>query len=372
VAPGEARIARWVRPEVRALSAYQVPEDQGFLKLDAMENPYRLPSDLVEAWVEVLRQVPLNRYPDGEGRGLKRRLGVYLGVPEGAALLLGNGSDELIQMISLTVGGPGRVLLTPEPGFSMYRVIGTVAGLTTAGVPLEPGGFGLARTRVLEAIDRYRPALVIIGYPNNPTGNLFDRALLMEVIEASPGLVLVDEAYFSFSGQTLFHAIPRYRHLLVLRTLSKIGLAGLRLGALIGAPEWLSEINKTRLPYNIGALSLTSGEFLLSHGEVLEAQVRQIRAARRDLYRALHAIEGIEVWPSDTNFLLFRVRGRAEGLYEGLKREGILIKNLHGSHPLLEDCLRVTVGERAENETFLDCVRRQLQADLNGPLPGGG
>lgn len=356
----EARIARWVRPEVRALRAYQVPENQGFLKLDAMENPYRLPTEIVAAWVEVLRQVPLNRYPDGEGRVLKRRLGAYLGVPEDAELLLGNGSDELIQMLALTVGGPGRVLVTPEPGFSMYPVIGTVAGLSTVGVPLEPTRFALEPDNILEAIERHRPALVIIGYPNNPTGNLFDRALLTTIIETSPGLVLIDEAYFNFSGQTMIHAIPQHRHLLVLRTLSKIGLAGLRLGALIGAPEWLSEVNKTRLPYNIGALSLASGEFLLTHAAVLEAQIDRIRAQRCVVHEALNAIEGIEVWPSDTNFILFRVRKRAHALHEGLQREGILIKNLNGSHPLLEDCLRVTVGDALENETFLACLRSHM------------
>lgn len=359
---GEGRIATWVRPEIRSLTAYRVPEDGGFVKLDAMENPYRLPPEVLEAWLEVLRTVPLNRYPDGEGRALKRRLRNYLGVPEGADVLLGNGSDELIQMLCLSVAGPGRVLLTPEPGFSMYRVIATVAGLGTVGISLDPARFDLEREAVLAAIERHRPAVVVLGYPNNPSGNLFARATLIEIIAASPGLVLVDEAYFNFSGRTMIEAVLRFRHLLVLRTLSKIGLAGLRLGALIGAPEWLEEINKTRLPYNVGSLALASGELVLAHAAVLEAQIERILAGRRTLHAALSAIDGIEVWPSDTNFLLFRARGRAAGLYQRLKGEGILIKDLSGSHPLLEDCLRVTVGEPVENEAFLACVRRHMQA----------
>jgi histidinol-phosphate aminotransferase len=213
---------------------------------------------------------------------------------------------------------------------------------------------------MLKAIETHEPALVALCYPNNPTGNLFDRADVEAIIEASPGVVLIDEAYFNFADETFFDALSKYEHVMVLRTLSKLGLAGLRVGMLIGSPAWLQEINKLRLPYNLNTLSQKSCEFMLGHAEVLTAQAERIRADRESLYRELRAMPGLEVWPSQTNFLLLRVGCGAGRLFEELKKHKILVKNLDGAHPLLSGCLRVTIGTPEENRSFVTALEKLL------------
>ncbi|HEB99130.1 MAG TPA: histidinol-phosphate transaminase [Thiotrichales bacterium] len=353
----EDRVRRWIRPEVRALSAYHVPDPGDAIKLDAMENPYPWPEPLVDAWLEKLRSVSLNRYPDPAARALKARLLDTMGVPAGMDLLLGNGSDELIQMIVLAVAAPGRVVLAPEPSFVMYHLIAEVVGMRYVGVPLGKD-FALDAGAMAEAIRAHEPAVTFLAYPNNPTGNLFDEAAVRAVIEQSPGLVVVDEAYAAFARDSFMEALAEYDNLLVLRTLSKMGLAGLRLGLLAGSPAWLGEIDKTRLPYNINVLSQVSAEFALEHREVLDRQTADIRRDRALLFDALAALPGIEPWPSEANFILFRTPpGQADSIFEGLKARGVLIKNLSSQGGMLTDCLRVTVGTPDENRAFLEALR---------------
>jgi histidinol-phosphate aminotransferase len=353
-------IEHWVRPEIRALSAYHVPDPGDCIKLDAMENPYRWPDELVSAWLERLRSVSINRYPDPAARRLQTALRGAMQVPDGMAVLLGNGSDELIQMIVQTLAAPGRVILAPEPTFVMYRLIAQVVGLRFAGVPLTDD-FALDLDAMLEAIDLHQPAVVFLAYPNNPTGNLFDAAGVRRIIEAAPGLVVVDEAYAAFASDSFMAMLSEYANLLVLRTVSKMGLAGLRLGLLVGPQDWLGEIDKTRLPYNIGVLTQASAEFALEHQEVLDAQTAQIRADRATMFAALQALPDLTVYPSEANFILFRApAGRATELFDGLRSRGVLIKNLSAAGGALRDCLRVTVGAPAENDAFLRALRELL------------
>ncbi len=360
--PGTPRrdVERWVRPEIRALRAYEVAEPAGRIKLDAMENPYPWPAELLEGWLDTLRRVSVNRYPDPGARALKAGMRAAMGVPEGADVLVGNGSDELIQMILLTVAGRDRAVLAPEPTFVMYRLIATVAGMRYVGVDLRPD-FGLDLDAMLAAIEREAPAVVFLAYPNNPTGRLYAREEVLRIVEAAPGLVVVDEAYAPFAQATLMDALAAHPRLLVLRTVSKMGLAGLRLGLLAGHPEWLAEIDKTRLPYNVGSLNQASGEFALRHRDAFEAQAERIREDRAALHAALEAVEGVRPYPSAANFILFRVpHGMARRVHEGLLARGVLVKCLDGQHPLLADCLRVTVGTPEENEAFLEALRDTL------------
>lgn len=363
VAMGHAvntRVLDWIRPEVQAQTAYQVPAADDLIKLDAMENPYSWPPEMVEAWTEVLRDVTLNRYPDPGASRLKERLRDTFEIPAESAILLGNGSDELIQMILMAVGGANRVVLAPEPSFSMYRIISTNVGVIYQGVPLAPD-FTLDVIATREAIADRRPAVVFIAYPSNPTGNLFAIEDICTLIEAAPGLVVLDEAYAAFCDASFMEYLQRYEHLLILRTVSKLGLAGLRLGYLVGAPAWLQEIDKLRLPYNIGVLTQASAEFALSHYAVLLEQAKRIRADRQSLFDSLEALPGITAYPSQANFILLRVAaGRAVEIFERLRQEGVLIKNLHGSHPALQDCLRITVGTPEENRAFLSALRTTL------------
>ena len=346
--------ADWVRHEVRALSAYHVPDATGLIKLDAMENPYAWPAELLQAWQARLATAELNRYPDPQAQSLKQQLRKSMPIPPSTELLLGNGSDEIIQMLALTVGGPGRVILAPEPGFVMFRMIAAFTGTGYVGVPLRADDFALDADAMLAAIRKHRPALVFLANPNNPTGNRFDEAALRSIIEAAPGLVVVDEAYYPFCDGDCLGWLAEYEHLLVMRTLSKLGLAGLRLGLIAGRPEWLCELDKTRLPYNINVLTQLSTAFALEHAQAFAEQAAAIRAERGVLAEALQQMPGLKAYPSEANFILFRAQaGQAGRIHTALRSAGVLVKNLDGSSPLLADCLRVTVGKPDENRAFL-------------------
>ena len=353
-------VERWVRPEIRAIAPYHVPDPGRLIKLDAMENPYTWPPELVEAWLKALRGVPVNRYPDPQAGALKAGLREAMGIPAGMEILLGNGSDEIIQMLALALGA-GKSVLAPEPAFVMYRMIATFAGMDYVGVPLTPR-FELDLPAMLAAMERHQPALIYLAYPNNPTGNLFDMAAMHEVITAAPGLVVVDEAYHAFAEASFMGRLGEYPNLLVMRTVSKLGLAGLRLGFLAGEGAWLSQLDKVRLPYNINVLTQVSAEFALRHSAVFDEQTRRIREERARLSEGLCGVEGLEVYPSAANFILFRTpAGWADALFEGLKARGVLIKNLNTAGGPLRDCLRVTVGTPEENDAFLTALRQGLR-----------
>jgi histidinol-phosphate aminotransferase len=354
-------INKLIRAEIQALKAYHVPDSTGLVKLDAMENPFGWPESLKDDWLDVLRSVELNRYPNPQAPLLHAGLRESMEIPAEMGLLLGNGSDELIQLLALAVAQPGRKVLSLDPGFVMYRMIAGFCGLEYLGVALRPGDFSIDVPLVLETIKREQPALIFLAYPNNPTGNRFDAEDMVQIIEASRGLVVVDEAYAPFTDCSFLGLLGDWPNLLVMRTLSKMGLAGLRLGYLVGPQVWLDEIDKLRLPYNINVLTQASAAFALRHKEMLDAQARAIRAGRQQLIHSLGALDGIHAFPSEANFILIRVpRGRAGAIFDGLKVHGVLIKNLDGVHPLLEDCLRVTVGQPEENAAFLGALQAVL------------
>lgn len=348
-------VSHWIRPEIRSLSAYHVPDRTNLVLLDAMENPHPWPGPLAQQWLQRLSRAEINRYPDPQAHALKTRLRAVAGVPDGAELLFGNGSDEIIQLICMAVSAAGRVVMAPEPGFVMYRMTATACGLGFVGVNLR-GDFSLDMPAMREAIARHQPAVLFLAYPNNPTGNCWSDADIGELIRLAPGLVVVDEAYEPFARRTFLSRVGQYPNLVVMRTLSKLGLAGLRLGYLCGAPEWLTELDKLRLPYNINTLTQLSAEFALEHVDVLQAQADGIRALRATLIDRLNAMPGFTAYPSDANFVLFRTPpGRAGALHAGLLKRGVLIKNL--SRPgLLADCLRVTVGSAQEQTRFLEAL----------------
>jgi histidinol-phosphate aminotransferase len=348
------KIVRWVRPEVRALRSYHVPDSRGLIKLDAMENPYSWPESLKPAWLETLRAVELNRYPDPAAHALKARLRDALVIPPGADILLGNGSDELIQIILLALAQPGAQALAPTPTFSMYQQIAVAVGMEFVGVPLK-ADFTLDREATLKAMKAYNPAAVFLSYPNNPTGNLFDAADIESILEAAPAVVVLDEAYHAFAEASFMERLARYPNLLVMRTLSKQGMAGLRVGILAGGPAWLTEFDKLRLPYNVGSLAQASVEFALAHAGAFDAQCREVREERAKLYLDLSRLPGVQVWPSRANFILFRVRD-AQTVHAHLRRAGVLIKNLNAAGGTLAGCLRVTVGTPRENAAFLTAL----------------
>lgn len=356
-------VTRLIAPQVRALSAYSVADASGLIKLDAMENPYAWPAELKEQWLACMRDIDVNRYPDPKATQLKALLRETLTVPESVELLLGNGSDELIQLLILAIGGPGSVVFAPEPSFAMYALVARATGRRFESVALDEADFSLRLDATLAVIREQQPALIFIAYPNNPTGNLFAAEQLKAVIDAASGVVVVDEAYAPFAGKSFFSELGKRPNLLVLRTVSKLGLAGLRLGVLVGAPAWIEQLDKLRLPYNLNVLTQKSAEFALSHYAVFEQQTRQIIRDRGDLYARLTAMDGVQVWPSDANFLLVRAaRGKGTATMEALRARGVLVKNLHGASPALDDCLRITVGTPDENAALLTALEQIIAA----------
>ncbi len=348
-----------LRQEVLALHAYHAPAGTGMLKLDAMENPYPLPQNLCEEMARLVMDAPINRYPDASARNLKEKIRTVTGLPQGMDILLGNGSDEIIQLLAMAVNKPGAVLLGVEPSFVMYKMIAAFTGMQYVGVPLTDD-FSLDLPAVLEAVRRHRPALVFLAYPNNPTGNLFDPDAITRIIEAAPGLVVVDEAYYAFTDASFIPQLAQFPNLLVMRTFSKLGMAGLRLGFLAGAERWLGHLEKLRLPYNVGVLPQLVAEILLQHHDVLMQQAAKIRQDRTWLYERLVGTVDVRAYPSEANFILFRV-DHAGKVFEGLKQRNILIKNLHGAHPALDHCLRVTVGTPEQNELFVTALQESIQ-----------
>ena len=349
-----------IRSEIVALKAYHVPDSAGLVKLDAMENPYSLPAELQVEVARLAETAELNRYPDPGAARLKASLRQALDIPSGMEVLLGNGSDEIIQMLTMAAARPGAVVLGLEPSFVMFRMIAMFCGVRFVGVPLKTD-FSLDADKVIAAIAEHQPALVFIAYPNNPTGNLFDEAAMTRIIEAAPGMVVVDEAYHAFAGRSFMPRLKDHPNLLVMRTLSKSGLAGLRLGLIAGTGAWLSQVDKVRLPYNINVLTQLVAERVLRHHERLAQQAAAIKAERTRLFDELKRMPGVQPFPSDANFILFKT-GKAEQIFNGLRQRGVLIKNLHGSHPALADCLRVTVGTPAEDARFLDALNETVNA----------
>jgi histidinol-phosphate aminotransferase len=355
-----------IRADVRALSAYHVPDASGLIKLDAMENPYTLPADLQQELGQRLAAVALNRYPVPSYAGLKAAIRSQLGVPAGFDVVLGNGSDELISIVSVACAKPGAKVLAPLPGFVMYAMSAQLAGMEFIGVPLK-SDLTLDLDAMLTAIRSHRPAITYLAYPNNPTGNLFDPDAILAVLGevGDSGVVIVDEAYQPFAGTTFMPRLSEHDNLIVMRTISKQGLAGIRLGYMSAASALLAEFDKVRPPYNINVLTEATATFVLEHRDVLDQQASAICSERASLLAALSAISGIHVFPSAANFILLRIeRPGLSGtqVFDRLLAQKVLVKNVGKMHALLENCLRVTVSTPTENALFLAALQSSLNS----------
>ncbi len=353
----------WIRPEIKALTAYHVPDASGYIKLDAMENPYSWPQDLINKWLELLGDASLNRYPDPSAKQLKAKIQTRLDLPGDSEIILGNGSDELIQLILMAVSGKDRVVMSVEPSFVMYKMIASFLDMPYVGVPLsnKHDQFEIDLELMLDKINQHQPAVIFIAYPNNPTGNLFSEPSVDKILSSTDAIVVIDEAYFAFADKSYANKLSKYENLIVMRTVSKMGLAGLRLGYMAGSKSLLDEMDKVRLPYNINILTQLSTEFALEHKSVLDQQTEQIKQDREKLAKELKMIDGVKVYPSDANFILLRLfEHDADEVFASLKEQNILIKNLSHADASLKNCLRVTVGKAEENMLFLSVFKSTL------------
>ncbi len=349
-----SRLSDLVKPEVLGLTAYRAEEPcPDLVKLDANESPFPLPDRIRQELFQALREVEVNRYPDPKAERLKGALAAAHGVPPGQ-LVLGNGSEELIQTLLMAVGEPDTTVLAPAPTFSMYELIATAQGLRFEGVPLGPR-FEPDLPGLVEALERARPRAVFLASPNNPTGGVFSEVEIIKVLSAAPGLVVVDEAYGPYAGRSMLPHLVDQERLVILRTLSKIGLAGLRVGYLVAHHSLAAELEKVRLPFNVNAYSQAAAVVVLAHREWIESNVRRVIRERARVAKGFAGLPGVEAFPSEANFILFRTNHASDAVFEGLLAEGILVRNLGGA-PGLQNCLRVTVGTTEENDRFLDGV----------------
>ncbi|MCA0177419.1 MAG: histidinol-phosphate transaminase [Proteobacteria bacterium] len=348
------RLRHVLRADIQGLHGYAVQPSAGLVKLDTMENPYRLPPPLQAQLGERLASVALNRYPAERIDDLRAALARHAQLPEGCALMLGNGSDELISLLTQALV-PGATVLAPVPGFVMYGLAAQLAGRAFVGVPTT-ADFALDGPALLAAVERHQPALIWLAYPNNPTANLWDDAVIDAVIARAPGLVVMDEAYQPFAARDSLARLQRHPHVLLMRTLSKFGLAGVRVGYLMGRTAWINQFEKLRPPFNVSVLNAEAALFALEHEAEYAAQAAAIRAERERLLAALPALCQ-QVYPSQANMILVRVAD-ADATFAALKAHGVLVKNVSGLHPLLAHCLRLTVGTPAENDRLLAALRK--------------
>ena len=347
------------------MHAYPVQDSVGLLKLDAMENPHRLSGALQAQLGQRLGALALNRYPSGRIDDLRRALAQHAGVPAGFDLMLGNGSDELISLLAMACDLPGACVLAPVPGFVMYGLSAQLQGLKFVGVPLD-NNFELDEAAMQHAIATHQPAIIYLAYPNNPTANLWDDRAIQRIIAVAPGFVVIDEAYQPFAGSSFMERIADYNNVLLMRTMSKFGLAGVRIGYLVARAPLIAQIDKVRPPYNISVLNAECALFALEHADVFAAQAQDIVAQRAMLLQALGRLAGVQAFRSDANMILLRVvtqpgtTADAAGVFQRLKSRGILVKNVSAMHPLLDNCLRITVGTEAENHAMLTALKECL------------
>jgi len=350
-----------IRQDVQSMHAYAIQDAKGMVKLDAMENPFSLSPELQKQLGDRLGALALNRYPGDRTNVLRAQLAQYAQMPEGFDIMLGNGSDELITLVSVACDVPGATFVAPVPGFVMYAMSAQLQGLNFLGVPLTPN-FELDEPAMLKAIAEHKPAVVYLAYPNNPTGTLWDADVIERIVVAQGqqgGIIVMDEAYQPFASQTYMDRVAQHGHVLLMRTLSKFGLAGVRLGYMVGPRALIAQIDKVRPPYNISVLNCECALFALEHADVFAAQAAQIRQERDKLCQTLAVLPGVQVFPSQANMLLVRMPD-ATKCFEGMKTKGILVKNVSKMHSLLNNCLRLTVGTPAENAQMLAAFKESL------------
>ena len=353
------RMSRYLRADVQGMHGYAVQPSTGLVKVDTMENPFRLPPALRRQLGERLAEVALNRYPAERGDVLRAELAKHANMPAGCDIMLGNGSDELISLLTLAADVPGNVVMAPLPGFVMYEMSARLQGLKFVGVPLTPD-FELDGPAMLAAVREHQPALLYIAYPNNPTANLWDDAVVDAVIEAAPGLVVIDEAYQPFAARDSLERLKRHEHVVLMRTMSKFGLAGVRIGYMMGRQALIAEIDKLRPPFNVSVLNCEAALFALEHVDEYAKQAATIRSEREKLYGEISRLPGVHPFPSEANMILARVPD-AKRVFEGMRARGVLIKNVSGLHPLLANCIRITIGTPEENPQTLAALRGALE-----------
>ena len=346
-----------IRTDILRSSAYHiadVPHD--CVKLDAMESPYDFPPDMQNALGERLKSAPIRLYPNIAADDFIPKLKATFNIPNTAAVAVGNGSDELIQFITMLVARENAKVLAIEPTFVMYRRNAELFGMQYIGVACNED-LTLNLEAVLTTINDEKPDLIFIAYPNNPTGTRYERNAVEKIIQAATGIVVIDEAYGAFSSDSFLQEAGQIDNLLVLRTFSKIGFAGLRLGYVSGSLNIINELNKILPPYNMNQLCLAAAKFALENLAWINNNINTLKMEREIAFAKLEDIKGVKVYPSEANFLTIRTPN-ADECFNLLLKNGFLIKNLTNAHPLLKNCVRITIGKPEDNAKWLSVLEK--------------
>lgn len=345
---------RYFKPEVLRVKGYHLTKRAATIKLDQNENPFGFPDFLKEKFWQRARALDWERYPDFQMERLTERIAEHVQLPP-QNVLVGSGSNSLIQALLMVALAPGDRFILPEPTFTLYGLFGKMLGAEVVSCRLHAEDFSLPMHEMLAACDSPRAKLLVLCTPNNPTANSFPLAQLRELLRAFPGLVVIDEAYQEFSAQDAKPLLQEFENLIILRTFSKaLALAGMRVGYMIAAPEICDEVRKARLPYSVNLFSETAILVALDEIAYLNEQVRAIIAQRENLLTALCEFSNLRVYPSDANFILVRAQNGA-ALFEHLLRDGILVRDVSG-YPSLENCLRIGVGTKEQNQRLLESM----------------
>ena len=349
-------IENLLREEIKGFKNYEVQNIHNRYKMDANETPFELPEEVIENIQEIVKYSQVNLYPDPNAEKLKEELAQYLKVVP-ANIFVGNGSDEIIHLIMLAFVNKGDVVVYPHPSFTMYSVYSKIAGAVEIPVKLEED-YTYDVGSFTEVIEKYKPKLVFLCNPNNPTGSVIERENIIKIIQKTHGIVVVDEAYFEFYGNTIVDAINKFENLIVLRTLSKaFGLAGLRVGYAVADENILKYLNLVKSPYNINSLSQVIALKVL-RTDVLKERINYILEERERLIKELGKIPGVKVYPSKTNFILVKFKD-ADYVYKGLLERGILLRDFSKVEGL-EGALRITVSSREANDYLINGLKELL------------
>lgn len=347
-----------IKPEVRGLTAYTLKHFDADVKIDQNENPYELPADLKREVVERVLRRPWGRYPEFVPAGVIKTLAKFSGWTE-EGILVGNGSNELIQA-SLTVTlGPGRRLAVPQPTFTLYKLMATTLQADIEPVLLDAEDMTFDADRLIAA--SRNADVTVICTPNNPTGTLLGRETLTRVLKNAKGIVIVDEAYHEFSGQTVVPLLAEHANLIVLRTFSKaMAMAGLRFGYMMAHPEIAREVYKSKLPYNVNIFTLAAAEVIIENHDVLNRGITALIRERDRVLAELQKRPSIRAFPSQANFILIRTAQPARELFEAIYSHGVLVRDV-SAYPLLERCLRISIGTPEENNRCLAALDQVLE-----------
>ena len=349
-----------IREDIRSLSAYHVAPAEGLLKLDAMESPYAMPEQLMEKWLSAISQTALNRYPDASMAECSALLAKHLNLSDQYDVLWGNGSDELIQILIQSIASNDSVVMSPTPSFVMYQVVSQWNRVRHVGVDLDEH-FDLDIAAWRDAIATHQPSIIFLAQPNNPTGNLFSETAVDQIIEMAPGIVVLDEAYLAYSARNHQSYLDRYENVVVMRTLSKEGFAGIRLGYLLAHSSWVAEFNKLRMPYNVNSLTQTTAALVLNHMSEISERAALIVEERTRLSQQLTQL-GLVSYSSEANFIVAKTPYLGADVVAAMKSRGVLIKSLCGSHPLLNQCVRITVSSMDDNNVMLKALEASLDS----------